>query len=280
MGEQEQTTATNGPARPVTHDVQEVQDAQDAVELEVSPARPVRWIPVAAIALLLAGGLLWWALGWTSPQPETTALPLAEPNTLPTVRPSAEAVRAQEAIGITPSPVESTSAESLIVTPTVALPTVTPTTAVAQVATRTVTIGGQATLRLELEGATFESSGRPIDLPLEPRTYTVGAETSTIIDRWCVQVGVTSLIFDLTMALNSATEAVKTTGNLHLHDGFCDAPGGLLVSSPVDLEIPADASAEVPLSLQTRTHLLGVTDLLDTNTGVFVGLVISNTRPR
>jgi hypothetical protein len=270
MGEQEQTTATNGPARPAV---------QDAVELEVSPVRPVRWMPVAVIALILAGGLVWWALGMTSPQPETV-LPLAEPDSPPTVAPAVEPVRMQEVSAVTPSPAAATGVESLIVTPTVALPTVTPTTAVAQVATRTVTIGGQATLRLELEGANFESSGRPIDLPLEPRTYTLGADNSTIEDRWCVQVGVASLIFDLTLALNSATEAVETTGNLHLHDGFCDAPGGLLVSSPVGLEIPADASAEVPLSLQTRTRLLGVTDLLDTNTGVFVGLVISNTRPR
>jgi hypothetical protein len=277
MSEQENRLQDAGPVNQ-----EGPADSPDAAGVETSQADPGRWAPFVLGAGLVIVALFWW-LSRPSAMPEAptpaavavvaTPTPGQEPTT-ETPEPAAEQVDAAP----------STESAAAVLVPTVALPTVTPTSAPTQVTTRTVSIGGNVTLRLTLETDafenSFESSGRPVDKPLEPRTYTLGAGALTVADRWCMQMGVANLLFDLTLALNPATESVKTSGNLHLYDGFCDAPGELLTSTPLELEVPADASVQAAPSLQTRTQLLGVSNLLNTSTGVFVQLVISNTRPR
>ncbi|HXF62823.1 MAG TPA: hypothetical protein VNK95_14460 [Caldilineaceae bacterium] len=273
MSEQENKPPDAGPVNP-----EGPVDTPDAADDEAPQADPGRWGPLVLGAGLVVVALFWW-LSRTPAMPEAPApAPIA---VVATPTPGPEPATA------TPEPVTEqaaappvTEAEAVILVPTVALPTVTPTSAPTEVATRTVSIGGNVTLRLTLETEAFESSGRPVDKPLAPRSYTLGAGALTVADRWCMQVGVANLLFDLTLTLNPATESVRTSGTLHLYDGFCDAPGELLTSTPLDLEVPADASVQAAPSLQTRTQLLGVSDLLNTSTGVFVQLVISNTSPR
>lgn len=255
----------------------EVNEANESGE-DPAPQRRNAWLlPTIAVIVLAMIGYLWWNAQTDSRRPrqdeETMALVEAATSDEASRAPTAPNDKAaQPTVEPTKAPVVTASAAAI------ALPTVTPTLAPSEIPSRTVTFSGNATLRLGLENDSFTSTGRPVDRTIEPRTYALGGETTTIVDQWCVQLGLTSLVFDITFELNPVNGSVKTTGSSSLHDGFCDAPGPERTRSALDLEVPADASAQLVQSLQTETHLLEVSDLLNIDTGVFVELVISNTR--
>jgi hypothetical protein len=138
-------------------------------------------------------------------------------------------------------------------------------------------------LRLQLASNNFQSSGRPVTLGLEPRSYVLGGELLTLQDRWCVQAGPSGLVFDLTYTLLPVTEELRVEGELQLYDGFCGSLGSLgaqRAASPLAVTIPADAAAQLVQSLQADAGLLGISDLLNTTTGVFLELTIRNPGPR
>jgi hypothetical protein len=239
----------------------------------------VWWLVAAALGVALWAGIVWWN------NPSQARLPAAPAVTAAVVRarPSVQVAAPITAAASAPASPLTIAVEvpaAQVLTPTVALPTVTPTAAQSTAATRTVSFGGTATLRISLENTAYAGSGRPLDLPLPQRVFTLGGTATSAADRWCMQAGIVSLVLDMTLALNPATEAVDVTGSLDLHDGFCDDLSVLRTSSPLEVEVPADTTAKVSRSIQTEAGLLGVNDLLTTNTGVFVELMISNTRPR
>jgi hypothetical protein len=236
---------------------------------------------MVAVALVLAGtvGFVWWNNRAAAPLPAAPAVTVAPVNALrPSAQPAAT-VAVTPAAAVSPLTIAVELPVAQLPTPTLALPTVTPTTPLTTVATRTVTFGGTATLRISLENTAYAGSGRPLDLPLQPRVFVLGGTTTSVTDRWCMQAGIVSLVHTMTLALNPATEAVDVTGSLDLHDGFCDDLGALRTSSPLQVEVPADTTAKLAQSLQTKTGLLGVDDLLNTNIGVFAELMITNSRP-
>lgn len=240
-----------------------------------------RPVPALVLAAALLIGLVWWGgsvfLGQGAPNPEQQemAAPLALDMEV-----EARAQPLQEAVTPTPRLPEPTATAPPVTqaAESVPLPTVTATPLPSEVPSRTLTFAGTATLRLQLQNDAFASSGKPLELALEPRTYTFGNGTSTVTDRWCMQMGLVNLVFDLTFDMNPINGAIRTSGALDLYDGFCETPGPQRISTALDVEVPADASAQVHHSLQTETHMLEVDDLLNIDTGVFVELVISNTR--
>src|SRR5690606_22149689 len=187
MSEQENKPQDTGPGNQ-----EEPVETSDAAGDEAPQADPGRWAPLVLGAGLVIVALFWW-LSRTptvpAPPAQTPVAVVATPT--PDTEPATPPPVATEAPAETPV----TPPELIILEPTVALPTVTPTSAPTQVATRTVSIGGSVTLRLSLEARNFESSGRPVDKPLEPRSYTLGAGALTVADRWCMQMGVANLLF-------------------------------------------------------------------------------------
>jgi hypothetical protein len=189
--------------------------------------------------------------------------------------------------------VASTLAQSHIPTPTltpviaasdvVQLPTVTPTLVPSPVATRTIEIRGEATLRLELDNDTFESDGQPVTLEIEPHTYVLGGDTMKQSDQWCMQVGPTGLIFDLDLTLQPVTENLQVGGELQLYDGFCGTWGSLgeqLTAVPMNVIVPVGSAAQLAPTLQVQGSLLGLDNLLNISTGIFLELTIRNPRPQ
>lgn len=238
-----------------------------------------RWVLIVSLAAVMLIALMWWS-GRTAPAP----LEPGDEDLDPTRAPVAEVQRQAPVVqpAATPPPAMPEPTPTPVVTQEVtgiALPTVTPTLVPSDVPSRAVTFGGMATLRLALQNDSFASTGRPVDREIEPREFVLDGTSPAVTDNWCMQLGIANLLFDVTFTLNPLNGTVDTTGTLALHDGFCDAPGPRRASTALNLEVPADASAEVVQSLQTERHLLEVTDLLDIDTGVFVELVISNTRP-
>lgn len=256
-------------------------DEQTADQQGVDPA-PVRrqagWlIPVISLAAVILIGVLWWngrAAPERAPQ-KTDAVALTDLSSAE-IQPQASAT--QPVATPSPLPLGPTATPIATEAETIVLPTVTPTLVPGEVPSRTVTLDGTATLRLLLQNDNFASNGGPVDRAIGPRTYELGGAMTTVADQWCIQLGLVNLLFDMTLALNPVNGAVNTTGTLGIHGGFCDAPGPQQTSGTLDVEVPADASAQLVRSLQTESHLLEVTDLLNIDTGVFVELVIANTR--
>jgi hypothetical protein len=164
----------------------------------------------------------------------------------------------------------------------VPLPTLTPTIVPSPVATRTIDFGGNATLRLQLNNDRFESQGEPVTIPIDARTYVLGGETMTQSEEWCTQVGPTGLVFDLTYTLQPTTETLHVAGQLRLYDGFCGqwgSLGNLLSTVPIEINVPVGTTALLQPALQVQGSFMGVPNLLDINTGVFLELSIRNPNP-
>lgn len=162
------------------------------------------------------------------------------------------------------------------------LPTVTPTIVPSPVATRTIEVHGDATLRMQLNSEAFESNGQPVNLELEPRSYVLGGDSMTQSDQWCMQVGPTGLVFDLTFTLQPVTENLHVGGALQLYDGFCGTLGNLgnlLATAPMDVTVPVGTSAILAPSLQFQGSFMGLPNVLDISTGVFLNLAIRNPIP-
>lgn len=257
------------------------EDQAEELTTEITPVRRhAGWlIPVITLAAIILIGVLWWN---GRPAPDARAPQHADAAALvdlPTPVTQTQAPAAQPAATATPLPPQPTATPiATEQAATVALPTVTPTLVPSEVPSRTVTVEGTATLRLLLQNSSFASNGGPVDRAVGPRTYELGGATTTVTDRWCMQLGLVNLLFDITLALNPVNGTVKSTGTLGIHGGFCDAPGPQQAGGTLDVEVPADASAQLVRSLQTESHLLEVADLLNIDTGVFVQLVIANTR--
>jgi hypothetical protein len=238
-----------------------------------TPQRAAWLIPVITLAAIVLIGMLWWS---GQPNPEdpsqrTGAAALLDPAAA-LAESQAPATPPATATDVPPTPtatpIDTQQAAA------VALPTVTPTLTPSEVPSRTLTFGGTATLRMLLQSDNFASDGSPIDRTIEPRIYALSSATPAIADHWCMQMGLVNLVFDITFTLNPVNGTVKTAGTLGLYDGFCDAPGPLRTSVTLDVEVPADATAQLVQSLQTEAHLLEFADLLDIDTGVFVALGI------
>jgi hypothetical protein len=260
---------------------------------EGHPARKVstrQLLPIGLGLMLFLVGCFWWG---NRPESETT---LEEIPALPTVTPSTgqstASNRSPQAVAALTRVAESL-AQSSLPTPTstavvaddelVQLPTVTPTVVPSPVATRTVEIGGEATLRLELDSDSFESDGQPVTIEIAPHTFVLGGDTMQQADKWCVQVGPTGLIFDLALTLQPVTENLHVGGELQLVDGFCGEWGSLgkeLTTVPMNVIVPVGTSAQLAPTMQVQGSLLGLDNLLNISTGVFLDLTIRNPRPQ
>jgi hypothetical protein len=254
--------------------------------LKVSSLASARWLlPLAlGIMLLLAGCGRGNETAEASQQgSETPAITQTSDNTRSAesnaalTRVASSLAQTQDTLPtVTPTPAVADSA-------LVPLPTLTPTIIPSPVATRTIEIGGEATLRLQLNNETFESSGQPVTIALEPRTYVLGGDVMTQSDQWCAQLGPTGLIFDLTFTLRYVTEDLHVGGELQLYDGFCGEWGGLgnqLSTLPMDITVPAGSSAQIAPTMQVQGAFFGIPNVLDINTGVSLELTIRNPSPR
>ena len=254
-------------------------DADKAIEQETAAATPLNRRPRTAPSIfhILTSGivlcvallsLIWW-------RGEPPAMIPTPPRLTETTTETGAEAGTEVTGALTPIPTEPPTAESAAGIP---LPTVTPTLVSARVGTRTLEISGQATLRLALSSDDFKSSGRPLPLILEPHTYILGSDIPVIADRWCFQAGVSAVFFDLTMELDQPSGAINVDGEIQLHNGFCDSPGEQTAVSPISLQVPADATAEVVHSLQADSSLFGLSNLLQTSTGIFLELTLRNPR--
>ncbi len=270
-------------------------DADKAIEQETAAATPLNRRPRTAPSIfhILTSGivlcvallsLIWWRGEPPAMIPTPTLVatqwaivpaPTATPRLTETTTETGAEAGTEVTGALTPIPTEPPTAESAAGIP---LPTVTPTLVSARVGTRTLEISGQATLRLALSSDDFKSSGRPLPLILEPHTYILGSDIPVIADRWCFQAGVSAVFFDLTMELDQPSGAINVDGEIQLHNGFCDSPGEQTAVSPISLQVPADATAEVVHSLQADSSLFGLSNLLQTSTGIFLELTLRNPR--
>ena len=246
----------------------------------VTPAGQPRWlIPVIVGAGLLAIFIVWWATGReTGDLAEPASVPQAATATLEAT--ATLALTAQDAAAPPPPSVKPTGQASeprqTSAATAVELPTVTPTAPLQDIEPRTVEIGGSATLRLTFANPNYESDGRPVLIEMEPRTYMFAGDSMAARDQWCVQLGLFNIQFDLLMEMDPASEELEVSGEVRLHDDFCDVPGLERDSEPIELAVPADASAQIGYSLYGERKLLGVSDLLDAQTSVIVELTLDN----
>jgi len=73
---------------------------------------------------------------------------------------------------------------------------------------------------------------------------------------------------------------VRATGTAELYDDFCFNRGARRDSTPIDLDIPADARLQSTHNLFGERQLLNVSGLLDMDTGVILELRSANLRPQ
>jgi hypothetical protein len=238
-----------------------------------------RALPIGLALLALVIIAAWYS----RPGAPATVAQLAAP-AQPSATPARDTAAAIPRIATAPAPALPTPTPTpAAVSALIALPTVTPTLPPPAVATRTVELRGEAMLRLQLAGNNFQSSGRPVTLGLEPRSYILGGNILTLQDRWCIQAGPSGVVFDLTYTLLPITEDLRVEGELQLYDGFCGSLGNLgeqRATSPLAVTIPANAAAQLVQSLQADAGLLGTNKVLNTTTGVFLELTIRNPGPR
>jgi hypothetical protein len=259
------------------------QDPEEAQPLRQTFSRRLLPIGLGLVALLV--GCYWW----DSPLP---AQPLAEETrATATFTPVPERTRpAQSSAALTRVASSLAQAHEPTETPTavaaqsalVPLPTLTPTLVPAPMLTRTVEIRGEATVRLQLNSENFESSGQPVSLDIEPRSYILGGKTTTQSDKWCMQAGPTGLVFDLVFTLQPVTENLHVGGELQLYDGFCGTWGNLgnrLSTVPLDVTVPAGSAARLAPTLQVQGSLMGLENFLNISTGIFLELTIRNPLP-
>jgi hypothetical protein len=237
-------------------------------------------ISTALVVVAMLTVSFWW---FGRPESSMTGLP-APAATSPTrsatrpPRPSTVLTRAAADAVTQPTATPTAAAVSSLV----ALPTVTPSLAAVDVATRTIELRGQATLRLALGNDTFQSRGDPVGLAIDPRQLVLGGNTLTRGDSFCVQTGPSAVVFDLSFTLLPVSEDLRVAGTLNLHDGFCSSLGSLgdvRATAPLEVTIPADAAAQLVQNLQAKSNLLGVNDVLNTSTGVYIELTIRNPSP-
>ncbi len=246
-----------------------------------------RLLPVGLGLVILLVGCYWWG----SQPSETKRQEILETPVI--IQSSAVTRPAQSAAALTRVAASLAQAHGPTATPilqstasavaTVPLPTVTPTIIPSPVATRTIEINGNATLRLQLNNDTFATSGQPITIDIEPHSYILGGDTMTSQDQWCMQVGPTGLVFDLILTLQPITENLHIGGELQLYDGFCGTWGNLgnrLSTAPMNVTVPAGSTARLAPTLQVQGSLLGVPNLLDISTAISLEMSIRNPSPR
>lgn len=218
---------------------------------------------------------------------QTSVPPTERPISLPTPTPTTGGVTETEAATTAGPPVADTESVTTVATTgsqpitleTVALPTVTPTVSRTQSISRRVNLTGNATLRLALENDKFTSSGQPLELALEPRAWVLSTAAPRVTDQWCTQLGVSSLVFDVVLRLDPGDQSVAMDGSVELYDGFCDDTlGAQRAATPLSVDIPADAAAQIVQSLQAESSLFNTENLLNIDTGVFIELTIRNPR--
>jgi hypothetical protein len=249
--------------------------------------------------VVLVAGCFWWGSQPTEPNAqETLATPTITQTSATSRPPQSNAALTRVASSLaqarestpTAAPVQASTPAGHSANPTgntpnaeIPLPTVTPTLVPSPVATRTIELRGDATLRLHLDSENFQTNGQPVTMNIEPRSYVLGGDTMTQQDQWCMQVGATGLVFDLNYTLQPVTENLLVGGELQLYDGFCGEwgkLGNLLSAVPLNVTIPAGTAAELAPALQVQGSFLGLPGLLDISTGVFLNLTIRNPTPR
>lgn len=257
---------------------------------KVTPAKAPasrRFLPLALGLVALLVGCIWWSSRPEEPIEQTLLSTPAPTESVQNNRPAQSAAaltRVASSLAqndpdlptVTPTPANVASSQ-------VPLPTVTPTLVPSPVATRTIELSGEATLRLDLNSENFESSGQPVTIPIAPRNLVLGGDTMSQHDEWCMQLGPTGLVFDLTFTLRHVTEDLHVGGELQLYDGFCGEWGKLgnrLSTVPMDVTVPAGATALLAPTLQVQGSFLGLPNLLNISTGIYLDLTVRNPRPR
>lgn len=260
----------NPNERPVRDDTPDASPAPTTHTPLPAPRPFLGRLPTALAAVVLILGFTWWGFGAPSNgQLRQTPTPVAIATIeTPTPRPPTA----------TPMP-QPTATATLALDLAALLPTVTPTSPPPEVPTRTVEIGGQVTLRLELGNPAFRASGQPLNIALEPRSFVLGGDVNRREERWCVALGASGLVFDLTLHLNPVSEMLSLNGEMQLYDGFCHDLGPLRASAPLVVDIPVEASARLVQSLNAESSLLDLSDLLRTSTGVYAEITIRNPGP-
>lgn len=292
-------TVQNAPKQtditPTHHEVDNIGQSNSQPTTQSKALAPRYFLPAGLGVVALLVGCFWWgsqtgesSLGVATSTPAITQIATTEP--ISPANAALTRVASSLAQASTPMPtVTATPIDAAIasVVPTndamIALPTVTPTIIPSPVATRTVEMNGDVTLRLQLNSDAFESNGQPITLNIRPRSYVLGGNVLTQNDQWCMQVGPTGLVFDLSYTLQPVTEDLLLAGELQLYDGFCGTLGNLgnrLATTPINFTIPAATTAQISPALQAQGRLLGLPDLLDISTGVYLNLNIRNPSPR
>ena len=272
-------------SKPTSEALEEISAAPEPIRSRHAiSARQLLPLGLGLIALLV--GCFWWGAQPDEAAPqEELAASTAVVNNDSTRSAQAAAALTRVASSLAQAQVQEPTATPTAVAATSALiplPTVTPTLVPSPVATRTIEIQGDATLRMQLNSETFESSGQPVTLDLEPRSYVLGGDLMTQSDQWCMQVGPTGLVFDLTFTLQPVTENLHVGGELQLYDGFCGTLGNLgnlLATAPMNVTVPVGTSAIIAPSLQFQGSFMGLPNVLDISTGVFLDLAIRNPIP-
>jgi hypothetical protein len=98
-----------------------------------------------------------------------------------------------------------------------------------------------------------------------------------------MQVGPTGLVFNLVYTLQPITENLHVGGELQLYDGFCGEwgrLGNLLSTVPMDVTVPVGSAAQLAPTLTVQGSLLGLNNLLNISTDVFLELTIRNPSPQ
>ena len=248
-----------------------------------------RLLPVGLGLIALLAGCLWWGGRPTDPARDGLATQNVSQSTATSRSPEANAALTRVASSLaqaneTPQVIPTTTPTPLLVASTsVPLPTVTPTLIPPPVVTRTIEFGGDATLRLQLNSDSFEAKGQPVTIDLAPRAYVLGGDSMTQGDQWCTQIGPAGLVFNLTFTLQPITEDLHVGGQIDLYDGFCGelgSLGNLLTTVPMDVIVPVGTSAILAPTLQSQGSFMGIPNLLDIYTGVFLNLNIRNPQPR
>lgn len=234
--------------------------------------RPFEWrLPLAFAVICGLVGVLWWnTAGPGRQEPRSTPTPIAL-ITIPTATPRPPTR--------TPTPIP-TETPTAVPTVLVILPTVTPTNPPTPIPVRTVEFSGQVTLRLELANPAFSAAGRPLEVTLQPRRYELGNGTHQLTDHWCTALGASSLVFDISYRLQPGSQTLSVNGEMQLYDGFCHDLGEQRAVTPLQVDIPVEASARLTRSLNAESSLLNRSDLLNTTTSVYAELLIRNPRPR
>ena len=304
MAEQDFKPTNEEPAETAEETAEEMPEEADPQlspkEVKRHQTASPRWLlSVGLVLIALLAGAYWWGSRPTTPSPATlqgstraSATPTLTSTTENTRPPQAMAALTRVAAAqlqresptLTDTPISTMTPTAVTAdSAVIVLPTVTPTLVPSPLATRTVEIRGDATLLLELGNQNFQSSGQPVSIALDPRTYVLGGDTPSIADEWCMQVGPSGLVFDVVFALTPGSGDLRASGELRLYDGFCGSLGSLgalLASSPLDVTVPTGAAAQVAPSVQARANLLGMDNLLNVTTGVFLELTIRNPQPR